>query len=277
MPLAVDSEQRWMLLRDMGGKELNEVPELEVWKDALRAYAQLQIASLTSVDKLLNGLLYDYRLQTMVSKIDLVIADTSSLLGGYQEPLSENELKDLRSLSPKLKVLCTEVGSYGIPCTLEHGDFHAGNIRITKDGPVFYDWAWSCVTHPSLGTAGLLHKAAKELSTIANARTRLRDAYLEEWTLYEPLERLRELFELIEQWKVIHAVLADADWVAAIQKELSYKIPLRYSFTDWALQRRQYYLAGVLRRLFNIVGTQLDFGRLKNEPIVDSLYQYKNF
>jgi RIO-like serine/threonine protein kinase len=250
--LAADSERRWMLLRDIGGIDLSKISEIEVWEDVLRVYAQLQIDSLTFVGELLNGPFYDYQIQTMVSEIDSVIIDTPSLLQGYHESLDETELENLRSLSPKLKALCAEVENYGVPCTLEHGDFHDGNIRITKDGPVFYDWAWSCVTHPFLGPNGLLYKAAKFLPVISNARTRLRDAYLEAWTVYEPLNCLRELFNLIEQWKVLHAVLIDAEWVAAIQKELSHRVPLRYSFTEWALQKRQYYLARVLRRLFDL-------------------------
>ena len=64
--------------------------------------------------------------------------------------------------------------------------------------------------------------------------------------------RLCKLFDLIERWKIILAVLMDADWVAAIQKELSYQTPLRYSANEWVLRHRQYYLAHVLRKLLNL-------------------------
>jgi hypothetical protein len=57
-----------MLLRDIGGIDLNKISEIEVWEDVLRVYAQLQIDSLTFVDELLNGPFYDYQIQTMVSE-----------------------------------------------------------------------------------------------------------------------------------------------------------------------------------------------------------------
>jgi hypothetical protein len=247
--LAVDPERRWMLVRDIGGVELSEVPEFEVWEYVLRVYAQMQIASLKFIDELLDGVFYDYRLQTMASTVDSVIMDLPSLLQGYQKPLTDAEATALRSLSPRLKALCAEVGSYGVPCTVAHGDLHSGNIRLTKDGPVFYDWAWSCVTHPFLGPSGLLYKASKWSPAISNVQAQLRDVYLKAWTAYEPMERLRELFSLIKRWAVLHAVLIDAEWVAAYQKELSHRAPLPYSFIEWSLRRRQYYLAKVARRL----------------------------
>ncbi|MFC1715898.1 phosphotransferase [Candidatus Poribacteria bacterium] len=246
--LASDPERRWMLLQGIGGVDLTEISDLEVWEDVLRVYAQLQVTSLSFVDELLNGPLYDYRIQSMASAIDSVLMDAPSLLQGYQEPLSDVELKQLLALSPQLEALCVEVESYGIPCALEHGDLHAGNIRITANGPVFYDWAWSYVTHPFLGPIGFLYKAGKSLPVISNARERLRDVYLEAWTDYESIDRLRELFDLIDRWRILHAVLIDAEWVSVYQKKLSGP-PIQCSFTEWALRRRQYYLAKVLRRL----------------------------
>ena len=84
---------------------------------------------------------------------------------------------------------------------------------------------------------------------VASARSQLRDVYLKEWLAFESLERLRDLFDLIERWKVMHAVITDAEWVAAYQKELNHCVPLRHSFTEWSLRRRQYYLAKIMRRL----------------------------
>jgi len=81
--LAFDSEQRWMLVQDIGGTELSAISEIEVWEDVLRVYAQLQVDSLKFLDELLNGPFYDYRIQTMISTIDSVIMDVPFLLQGY--------------------------------------------------------------------------------------------------------------------------------------------------------------------------------------------------
>jgi hypothetical protein len=251
--LAINPERRWILVQDMGGNDLREVSEIQVWEDALRTYAQIQIASLEFMDEMLSGLFYDHRIGTIASAIDPVFKDAPVLLKDYEQCLNESELKALRAIAPQIKALCHEIGSYKVPCTLEHGDLHSGNIRITQNGLIFYDWSWSCVTHPFLGAAAFLYKEVKRLPFVSQAEARLRDAYLEMWTAYEPLERLRELFGLMQRWQWVQAVVADAEWVAAYQQEISKRVVLPYSFTEWALRRRQYYLAKVLRRITQIL------------------------
>lgn len=246
--MASDPERRWMLQQDIGGRELFDISDIDVWADALREYARLQIQSLGFLDELLNGPAYDYRLATMASAIDPMLMNIYDLLHGYQPPISELELSEIQFAAPQLRDMCFEVESYGVPCTLEHGDLHPGNIRITENGTVFFDWAWSYITHPFLGAVGLLYKASKYQPGIAEASLRLRDDYLEVWTEYGTMEQLRELFSLIDRWRVIHAAITDAEWVAAYQGTFSGDPP-QYSFTEWALRRRQYYLAKVLRRL----------------------------
>jgi hypothetical protein len=41
--MAVDAPRRWLLMRDMGAKTLDAVPDVEQWKVAVHAYAQLQV------------------------------------------------------------------------------------------------------------------------------------------------------------------------------------------------------------------------------------------
>jgi len=139
-PIVFDSENCWMLMPDIGGTDLREISDMDVWKDVVRQYAGLQIRSVSLVDRLLKGSFFDMRIHTMLSEVEMVIAQSHRLLRGYYEPLSDEELEKLRSLLPCLMSLCARVESYGIPYTLDHGDLHAGNIRITKNGPVFYDW-----------------------------------------------------------------------------------------------------------------------------------------
>ena len=251
--LAINPERRWILVQDMGGTDLREVSEIEVWEDVLRTYAQIQVSSLEFMDEMLSGPFYDHRIGTIASAIDSVFKDAPILLRDYEQCLTGAELEALRAVVPQIKTLCDEIGSYKVPCTLEHGDLHSGNIRVTQNGLIFYDWSWSCVTHPFLGAAALLYKEMRRISVVSHAEARLRDAYLETWTAYEPLERLRELFGLMQRWQWVQAVVADAEWVAAYQQEISQRVVLPYSFTEWALRRRQSYLAKVFRRITQLL------------------------
>lgn len=247
-PLVVDLERRWMLTREVEGITLAESTDVEVWEQVFRCYGQLQRSSLALVEELLDGPLFDWRIGTVLAGVDGLMAHLEWLQEGYAEPLDHAELRSLRARVPALKQLCRQITSFQVPCTLEHTDLHAGNVRLTGGGPVFLDWAWSCVSHPFVGVLGLL-RSTQRRDFPPEAVSRMRDAYLGTWTDCETPERLQELFALVQRWVVLLDVLMDAEWVRAYREGLPDGPLLRDTFLEWTLRRRQYYLLRVLRRL----------------------------
>ena len=70
-------------------------------------------------------------------------------------------------------------------------------MAISDGGLPFFDWTKACVTHPFMDMFLIFNERDEAL------RTRLRDAYLELWTGFEPMGRLLELWSLCG---VVHAL-----------------------------------------------------------------------
>ena len=64
------------------------------------------------------------------------------------------------------------------------------------------------------------------------------------------MNRLHELFGLVDAWMPLYGAAGDAAWVRAIWEALDGQPPARGSADGWTLLRRQYYFAKMVRRLF---------------------------
>jgi Phosphotransferase enzyme family len=83
-----------------------------------------------------------------------------------------------------------------VPLTLIHEEVHDGNVFVRDRRPVFIDWAEASVSHPFAGMINTLRRAVDVLGCEPGSPPILaiRDAYLEPWTCYAPLDELRDLF-----------------------------------------------------------------------------------
>jgi aminoglycoside phosphotransferase (APT) family kinase protein len=134
------------------------------------------------------------------------LEDAAVLLPGDEEGLTESEIDQLRGAAPRLKAMCAELAGYRVPQALEHGDFHAGQVLAGDGRFVYLDWSDSSVAHPFFSMFLFFAYARMEecLAAHSDVRARLRDAYLEPWTVYEPMKRLREAFEISQRLAALH-------------------------------------------------------------------------
>jgi len=199
--LAINPEQHWMLMQDFGGKPLSQVPDMARWQFALRQFAQMQIDWTQKIDHLLNLGCPERRLDQLVAQIDPLLADLPTMPG-----LSPVELTQLQGLAPQLRALCAQLSCYRVPYTLEHGDFHAQNIILTDQGALYFDWSDCAIAHPFFSLSLFFRSIEQEgwFPHISQVRSLLRDAYLEPWLAYEPMDRLIEAFELAQILEVLH-------------------------------------------------------------------------
>ena len=77
-----------------------------------------------------------------------------------------------------------EFENSGLPKTLLHGDIGHGNIITTSGGPVFLDWAETCVGHPFLSAEHLLADLAKSNPFFERKQAALRHHYASRWSKY---------------------------------------------------------------------------------------------
>lgn len=219
-PIAVAtfSDQAWMLLPDFGAKEFRENgPTIEKWEEVLSLLARMQIESTAHMEDLLAVGGQDRTLDNLIAQIDPLLGDAE-----VTSKLEPDEVEQLRALAPRLKEMCAELGSYNVPHALIHGDFHAGNIACPEKGTIIFDWTDAAVSHPFFDMGTVL--AFEVPNDVPGARERMRDAYLQPWTAYEPVERLREAFRIAETLGPLHHAISYRHLTASIEPLLRWQM-----------------------------------------------------
>jgi hypothetical protein len=179
-PLAVDLERGWMLMADAGDR-LRETVERErdmsCWLDILPLYAGLQIDLADHADELLAHGVPDLRLSTLPSSFETMLDD-----------LVELPAFDLRRLErnvSRVEAMCDELAGYGLPETIQHDDFHDGQVFVRDGRYLLLDWGDACVSHPfftlSVTLEGILGWGLDDIQGSVDVRP-FRDAYLEPFT-----------------------------------------------------------------------------------------------
>ena len=183
---AVDTDRGWMLMEDLGKLTLGDADSVELWCEAMRALAGVQIGFACD-----TGLLAEMGLErryttAIASTLREWVQDPAGLGLCYEAKRTEEALERLRSYVVLVDDLCDLVESVGLPPTLDHGDLDAGNIFVRGGAPVIMDWSDSSISNPIFDPA---------LVPQVSRNPVLADAYLEEWRGFVPVDRLKEAFE----------------------------------------------------------------------------------
>jgi aminoglycoside phosphotransferase (APT) family kinase protein len=101
-----------------------------------------------------------------------------------EKGLTSAEFQQLQDLMPRFDQICADLIAFGIPDSLNHGDFHDGNVLLKNGHITFFDWGDASVTHPfvSLRTFFVSMEIALKLDDWAPPTpemTALLDRYLE--------------------------------------------------------------------------------------------------
>lgn len=196
--LAADPARRMVLLPD-GGQTVRTAiqaapdlthPDLTHWERILPLYAGLQRDMIAHADELLALGALDRRLRSLPGQYERLLDDTSLLRIGEPDGLTPERYDRARRHVPRVREMAEELASYGIPETLEHDDFHDGNIFVQgNDGGqryLFFDWGDACVSHPFCSLLVTLNSVAYRFGLAGDAPeiVQLRDIYLERWRDY---------------------------------------------------------------------------------------------
>lgn len=235
--VSADEVQHWLLLRDFGQDSLGECTDAAVWERALRQYAALQIDAVGRIDDLLECGALDYRLETLPAKLDAMLAD--DVLLQPDRHLSADEIERIRGHAPRMKAAIDELGAFGLPPTIVHGDLHPWNIAVRAGSVLFFDWTDASVGHPFYDAALLFDVVTREVfRDQPEIMTRLRDAYLDGLSGLAPAEDLRR-------------ALALGELVGFIQQAANYRHLLQHvdPSEHWSLSFMTYLLKQALLRL----------------------------
>ncbi|YAF95434.1 MAG: aminoglycoside phosphotransferase family protein [Nodularia sp. CChRGM 3473] len=194
--IVIETQQHWMLMTEFGGKHLGKITDITQWEEALSLFAKMQIQAVAQINKLLDIGCPNRGIERLVSQVEPLLADTSTLLVPPNNPrFLESEIKRLSFLAPELIAMCYELAMCGIPQTLIHGDFHCENVIVTDENFIYFDWSDAAISHPFFDVILFLQDITHQLPDVTDVQVRLRNAYLEPWTVYMPIEQLISVFE----------------------------------------------------------------------------------
>ena len=202
--ITVDTDNNRMLMKGSGENDLSASDDVDIWKSVLRSYARIQVEMTDQVEDLLDMGCPDRRLDILRSNIGNLLQDDAIMLMGSPRGLKSVEIEDLRSQASEYCDLCLRLGDFGVPYSLEHGDFAYWQIMLTGSGHSIIDWSDSSVSHPFFSVSFFLDELRFGAPDQVQNRTQLRDAYLEAWTEFEPMDRLVNAFEMSRPLSALH-------------------------------------------------------------------------
>lgn len=149
--VAADPARGWMLMRDGGDQlraSIRPTQDVKPWEPVITKYAELQIGLAAHVDEILALGIPDHRLAALPALYSQLLADTPSLMIDQEKGLTSAEFQQLQNLSRRFEQICADLAAYGIPESVNHGDFHDGNVLLKNGRVTFFDWGDADVTHP---------------------------------------------------------------------------------------------------------------------------------
>ena len=220
--IAVDARRGWMLMRD-GGEQLRAsvrpAKDTKPWKHVIKKYAELQIGLAEYVSEILALGIPDHRLAALPSLYAQLLTDMEILRIDQEKGLTSDEFQQLKEWLPRFEQICMDLAAYGIPESVNHGDFHDGNVLLKEERITFFDWGDADVTHPfvSLRTLWVSIEIALELDDYAftPGMADLLDHYL------EPFERFASRDELYKAYalsKPVASVVKALAWHQSIRR-----------------------------------------------------------
>jgi hypothetical protein len=177
--LAVDDDEGWLLLDDIGSAAVAERPDAD--EAAIRRLVALQRTFLGRIDEL--------------AAAGFVRRPFSALPAQLNASLGDPSLRRWFDLAPErvtavvawVEAAVGEVADLGLEDTLVHGDFHPENVAVHDGRAVLFDWSDAAVAHPLVDAMTW----STWLDDDPARGERAWDVFLDAWSGVVAAERLR--------------------------------------------------------------------------------------
>jgi len=138
---------------------------------------------------------------------------------GQEKGLTSDKFQQLQNLKSRFKGICAKLAAFGIPESINHGDFHDGNVLLKGKRITYFDWGDADVTHPfvSLRTFFVSIEIALELDDYAFTPEMavLLDLYLEPFQKFASKDDLRKAYALS---KPVASIVKTLAWHQSITR-----------------------------------------------------------
>jgi phosphotransferase family enzyme len=153
LPTLIATHPSWhgWLAMDFQGSTLDATSDATAWERAAATLAELQIASLGTIDKLRDAGCKDLTFSSLQKRVDPFL-EVMTLLMEKQEKITPRALgiEELLTLQARVNDALSAFAQLGLPDVLGHLDINPGNILCSAERCVFVDWAEAYVGPPFL-------------------------------------------------------------------------------------------------------------------------------
>ena len=205
-PRLIDFDAGRALLVDIEGPTNHEVRDPESLWPMVELLTSLQHRALDRLPELLALGVPDRRLPTVVDRAAAVVE-------GWGSSLQPAERRSLAAVVAGLPARVAAIADCGVPDTLVHGDFHAGNVAGRPGGYVILDWGDSFVGHPLLDELAFVERLPPAVQVAA------RGWFVDAWRRAVPGSQPARAIELLEPLVSLEAAAMYARFCAAIEPD----------------------------------------------------------
>ena len=184
--------------------------QLTHWLALLPRYAEFQIALVQRMPEMLAFGMPDRRPEALPGLFDALMTDAENLRVGLEPGLTAAEYDALLALRPRLEKWCAQLLSSGLPASLAHEELHENNVLFYGQKYIYTDWSDSSLAYPFFSMLVTLHATAYwlKLEEYGAEMMRLRDAYLEPWTAFQPRAAFLEIFPIAYRLGMLNRALS---------------------------------------------------------------------
>ncbi len=185
--IAVRPEWNAWLAMEVEGNSPDADSNFSTWRAISARLAELQIASLHEVPRLISAGCRDIRVSSLLNSSDEFFAIMDKLMKQQIKiPPSILTSEEILDLNKRIKEILSLLAASGIPDALNHLDLNPGNIFISGDCCTFIDWAEAAIGHPFLTFQYLLEHLTRLRPDHADRREELVSAYASQWQRFAP-------------------------------------------------------------------------------------------
>jgi hypothetical protein len=196
--LACRSDWHAWLSPEVRGTSLSDSNDFRKWQDAAKAFANLQVASLTKTASLLSAGARNVRISFLLSQSDRFFETLEHLMRkqikSRPAPLTADELAAMRRRLPEI---LARLGELDIPDALGHLDLNPGNVVVSDAGCTFIDWAEAAVGPAFLTMQYFLEHFRLAFPQHHEARQEIVAAYAEQWKPIVSEKRMNAAMQLL--------------------------------------------------------------------------------
>lgn len=204
----------------------------DILVNAMQQYTELQIASVSQIEKLIALGLPDWRLEKLPALYLDLLSQEELLL---EDGLNKADLVQLKQLHGKFNGLCERLSHFKIRDAFGHADFHDKNILINPENQqiTMIDLGEVVVTYPFFSFLNCLHRAKENFALTDEQYQSLQQRCFVPWLDIESEENLWEIMTIMQQCWSIHSALGEYRLMSSVNSELNRQGRLARNLRVW--------------------------------------------